>query len=196
MGERVKLHLAVDLDDVVVNFFPHVLACLKREYGIDISMEQITDWDDNPVKHLRIFGEGRDWWDWLRGRDWLWAKADAIEGAIGGIDTLRRQGHYVEGLTSKPEWAEWCVWAFCGKWRPPFNRLTIAPLGERKVDLSDAEILIDDAPHNVAPWVAAPNGRSAILFDKPWNANVPIDPITTARAKNWADVLRIVEEWS
>lgn len=195
------MHIAVDMDDVVVDFTNYVLECIKREYGVEIPVLEITDWDDNPLKNATLFGPGKTWWDWLMTRDWLWAKCPAVEGAIGGLQTLRDMGHRLELLTSKPLWAEWVVWAWAGKWRPPVHGITIADhtAKQAKHDLTDALLLVDDAIHNVAPWTAT--GRSAILFDRPWNRNLPADQIGRVprrifRAHDWAGVVRLVKEMS
>lgn len=188
------MKIAVDMDDVCVDFTAYTLECIEREYGVRFEMDDITDWDDNPIKNSTMFKGGGNWWDWLTSRDWLWAKCPAVVGAIGGLQTLRDMGHRVELLTSKPEWAEWVVWAWAGKWRPPVYGIQIAGSGQAKHDLTDAPLLVDDALHNVGPWTAT--GRSAILYTRPWNLNKgPLNP-RTFRADNWASVIRLVKEMS
>lgn len=186
------MHVAVDMDDVMLEFTQHILDCVAREYGPSYGIEEITDWDDNPLKHDRRFVGGGTWWDWLRTRDWLWAKAPAVPGAVGGIQQLRDMGHHVELLTTKPTWAEWTVWAWLGKWRPAVHQVTIVPTGGSKADYSDALILVDDALHNLVPWAAT--GRTAIVYDRPWN-QAPEGPTRRLwRAHNWGQVVRRIEE--
>jgi len=186
------MHIAVDMDDVVVEFFAFIVECINREYGTSVDVRECRDWDDNDVKKLTVFGPGKTWWDWLRARDWLWTKCPAVPGAIGGLQALRDDGHYVELLTSKPDWAEWVVWAWLGKWRPAVNRVTIAGSGQVKHELSDAILLVDDGLHNIEPWVAT--GRSAIKFARPWNEGRGARRIWEAR--DWAQVLHLVKELS
>jgi hypothetical protein len=191
------LRVALDWDDVVIDYWGGVCAALNREYGLNLDPSLTTDWDDNQVKNLDVFGDGRSWWEWLRDRDWLWATFDAVPGAIGGIDTLRRRGHTVEIITKKPEWAEWVVWRWLGRWRPAASTVTIIPIDANKADYSDADILIDDNAENVAAWAAS--GRFAILYDRPWNQHVVCDGFDShcqriRRAYNWDYVLGHIQE--
>ncbi len=176
------MHIAVDMDDVTMEFYRNVLRAVRTEYGIDFKYEDVSGWDKNELKEADIFGKGRTWWDWLRDRDWLWATFPAVEGAIGAITQLRQQGHYVEAITSKPDWARWTVWAWLGKWRPDFHRVTIVSPGEEKTSFTTAEVLVDDSPSNILDWQA--DGRLAIIFDRPWNQEC-----VGMRAYNWRDVL-------
>jgi hypothetical protein len=113
---------------------------------------------------------GRNWWTWLRERDWLWPNFPAVDGAIGAVDQLRRQGHYIEILTAKPEWATFAVWKWLGKWRPRVNAVTIVDTkGESKHGASDADLLIDDKIDNCVSWAASTPNRQAILFGLPFN---------------------------
>lgn len=176
------MHVAIDLDDVCMEFYSSVLKAVKKEYGVEYLYENVSGWDKNELKESLIFGEGRTWWDWLRDRDWLWAQFPAVEGAIGGIATLRQQGHYVEAVTSKPDWARWTVWAWLGKWRPDFHRVTIVSSGQEKSAFTDADILVDDSPSNIIDWQC--DDRVCVIYDRPWNQGME-----GLRAYNWADVL-------
>jgi 5'(3')-deoxyribonucleotidase len=156
-------HVAVDLDDVVLDFLGGVLASVNMERGSSLTREDITEWNLHPILDPIL---GENFWDWLERKDWLWANFSAVPGAIGGLEQLRRKGYYLECLTSKPDWAEHNVWKWLGKWRPPFQRVTIVNQ-ESKVRYSDARWLIDDKPRNCIEWMA--EGRDAILFDRPHN---------------------------
>lgn len=189
------MHVAIDLDDVVLDFFPHVLACFEREFG------QTPDYDGHPwgdaavafTKHPALLAAGyKSWWDWLRDREWLWAIAPAVPGAIGGIETLRNMGHYVECVTSKPEWAEHNVWKWLGKWRPKFHRVTIidSKAGQRKVDMTDAELIVDDKLLTCEEFRDA--GRKAVLFDRS-SVSYRYDPRKFPGihvAHTWADIVQ------
>lgn len=185
-------HIAIDMDDVLVDFVSGLVAAVQTEYDITITREQLEEcgWDLHPLLDPII---GRSWWAWLRDRDWLWANFPAVNGAIGGIDTLRRRGHYLELVTSKPEWAEAAVWKWLGKWRPAFHQVTIVGPEDRKIDFTTATLLIDDKPKNCDDFIQA--GRNAILFDVPHNCGYNTLPGPhPIRAVGWSDVLRIIGE--
>lgn len=177
------MHIAVDLDDVVLDFTGGLCSTIRKEYAYDLKPEDITAWDLHTVLDPIV---GRSWWAWLRERDWLWATFPAIDGAIGSLDRLRREGHYLELVTSKPRWAESNVWKWLGLWRPPFNRVTIMDTDEAsKADVTTADLLIDDKPANCRAFLDS--GREALLFDRPHNRDADL-----LRAKDWNAVLGYV----
>lgn len=189
-------HIAVDLDDVVLDFCGGLVTAMNKEFDAGLTLDSFEEWD---LKTLLDPVIGRSWWDWLRERDWLWANFDAIDGSLGGLEKLRRDGHYLECVTSKPQWAEASVWKWLGKWRPPFQAVTIVDTAKegsvRKVDVTEASILIDDKPSNIADFCN--EARSGILFDRPHN--LKMKPDTKAvwayqRAAGWTDVLNIITE--
>lgn len=180
--------VAIDLDDVCLDFTGGLRAAIMREYNVEITEDQITDFNLGPFLNPII---GRSWWKWMRERDWIWSGFPAVDGAIGGVDALRRNGWYVECLTSKPPWAEFAVWRWLGKWRIPFNRVTIVTQGDNKAAWSSATWLVDDKIENVVDWVEFSDRRRAILFHRSHNAKEKL-PERAERASNWADVLRIL----
>jgi 5'(3')-deoxyribonucleotidase len=175
-------HLAIDLDDVVLDFCGGLRDAIRKEYGVTITEEQMTQWDLHPLLDPII---GRSWWSWLREREWLWANFPAIDGAMGGLDTLRRQGFYLECVTSKPVWAEHNVYKWLGKWRPPFHRVTIVGPNHRKADYTDATILIDDKLENLVGFQASGKGRKGIMFDRPHNRHDQFP----ARVGTWPELV-------
>lgn len=182
------MHVAVDCDDVMLAFFENVLNCFYREYGIEVPWDG-APWGADAVaftKHPAFIASGyKDWWGWLRDRDWLWGIAPAIHGSIGGVKQLRAAGHYMEMVTSKPDWAEPQVWRWLGKWRPPFERVTITKPGVRKVDATDADLIIDDKRSTCEEFIDA--GRAAILFDQSGTAVGPFRGLLVAH--DWREVV-------
>lgn len=195
------MHLAIDLDDVVVDFWKRVQECYRKEFGEDVAPS--NNWSDNPIKASDHFGPDRayeTWWDWWRDRHWLWASCDAIDGAIGGLAELSADGHYLELVTHKPRWAQREATAWLGKWHPRFDRLTFVEMETPKAAVTDADVLVDDKPQNVAEW--AMTQRSAVLFTQPWNRDHFATPTRLAgtlrhhavyRADDWNDVTDIIE---
>jgi 5'(3')-deoxyribonucleotidase len=186
-------HIAIDLDDVVLDFMGGVRHAISNEFGIDLAAEDIDKWDIKDVLDPII---GRSWWSWLRDREWLWANFPTMPGAIGGIEKLRSQGHYLEIVTSKPRWAEHNTWKWLGKWRPSVQRVTIVGATDRKVDFTDAQILIDDKPENIEDFLA--ENRQGILFKRPHNLGTVLAVHRTREgrvlsADSWRDIPDLVE---
>lgn len=187
-------HVAIDLDDVTVDFWPGVLAAFELEY--DVRLPDMHPWSDEAkafAKHLLFVESGyKDWWGWLREREWLWARFGAVPGAIGGIKRLRQAGWYVEAVTSKPVWAEHNVWKWLGHYRPAFNRVTIITNGQEKVDFTDARVIVDD---KLATCVSFnEHGRGGVLFDRTGgHTDAPELGPYLRQARNWEDVIAHLE---
>lgn len=180
--KRTGLHLAIDLDDCVLDFVGGVRQAIKKEYGVELRDEDITDFNLRPFLDPII---GRSWWAWMRDRSWIWSHFDAVDGAIGTLDRLRRDGHYLELVTSKPEWAEANVYRWLGKWRPPFQRVTIVGPEDFKVDFTDADLLVDDKLENIMEFSRAM--RRALLFTRPHNSRAML-PQGAVRVDGWPEV--------
>jgi len=178
-----RLHIGVDLDDVVLNFEGGIIHAVETEY--DVVVPPFTEWEMRNVLDPII---GKSWWKWMRERDWLWPNFPAVKGAIGGIAQLRDDGHYLEIITSKPEWAEFSVWKWLGKWRPPVHRVTIVNSETAKIDVTDADVMIDDKPDNLFPF--AEDGRVGILFKQ--HRYTGKLPVGVYRADTWAEVVSMV----
>lgn len=186
------MHVAVDLDDVVLDFMNSVRETFHREYGVWFEYDG-NSWGEKAVdfyKHPLLLESGyKSWWDWLRDREWLWATFPAIPGAIGGIKRIRNAGHYVEAVTSKPTWAEHNVWKWLGRWRPPFNSVTIVNSGQSKVDYTVADIIIDDKLQTCMEFVQ--DGRKAIHFQR--TSEFHHQPSASLFvATDWQEVVRII----
>lgn len=179
-----KYIVGCDLDDVVLDFSNGLRHSISVEYGIEVP--EFTSWNYKEVLDPIL---GRSWWKWMRERDWLWPNFPAVPGAIGGLTKLRNAGFYVECVTSKPEWAEFSVWKWMGKWRPPFNRVTIVDMDTPKHEATDADVLIDDKPQNVNDYARA--GGKGILFNTSSNQEAPlIDGVY--RGVGWNHVVELV----
>jgi hypothetical protein len=191
----MSLHVAVDLDDVTVDFWPTILRRMEEEFGVDVLSGFDGDpWGDVAVatgKH-RVFAEAgyRDWWDWISDRPWLWASCPPVPGAIGGIKRLRAAGHYVEAVTSKPEWAEPIVWQWLGDNCPMFNRVTVLPLAHAKADWTGADIMVDDKLATCQSFVKS--GRIGIWFNRGPGGHGPTQD-GLIEVRNWEEVIARVE---
>ena len=186
-----RLHIAVDLDDVVLDFVGGLIEAVKKEYGITIDPDSITDFNLRPVLDPLL---GRNWWTWMQERNWLWSNFPAMDGAIGHLEMLRRDEHYLELLTSKPKWAEYNVYRWLGKWRPPFQAVTIVGKDDVKAEHSPADILIDDKLENVMGF--ANDGRPALLYDRPHNRKYKDLPGLVTRVEGWRDIYERISSGS
>lgn len=197
------MKLAFDVDDVLLDFGGRVIQTVNKEYDAGLSLEDVTSWDLNKLLDPIL---GEDWWAWWEERDWLWSKADAINGAMGGLRRLHQQGHYIQLVTAKPYWARKGLNHWLARWNPYFDELIVGearPPMEKHL-VSDALILTDDKPDNCIEW--AETGRIALLFDRPhnreheWAASFyhgdVAQPGYITRVRDWDEVLAAIEEVS
>ena len=184
-------HVALDLDDVVLDFVGGVCEVITRDFGVEVCREDITNWNFGQfVDHII----GRPWFEWLEDHSELWGdKFRPLTGAIGGIEKLRRAGHYLEIVTAKPGWAEDATWDWLAKYKPRVHRLTIVPLDHisNKHEVTDADVLVDDKFENCEEW--AKDGRPALLFSQPHNADHEFMPDGVTRVRNWRGVLDVFD---
>jgi 5'(3')-deoxyribonucleotidase len=186
MTRTFRGHVAIDLDDVVLDFTGGLRTSVQTEY--DVEVPPFGNWKIADVLDPII---GHSWWKWMKNRDWLWKTFPAVPGAIGSINMLREQGYFIEIITSKPDWAEASVWQWMGRWRPSVDRVTIVQDGDSKAEFTSADILVDDKPQNCEEWAAS--RRPAVLFSRPHNETYRPSVPRIYRANSWADVRALVE---
>lgn len=184
-------HIAIDLDDVVLDFCGNLIAVINREYDAGLDISHINQWDLTEILNPII---GEEWWEWWERRYWLWPKANAVPGAIGGLEDLRRQGHYLEIVTAKPRWAEPLTWQWLGKWQPPVNRVTIVDMTTAKSEATDAPVLIDDKPTTVVSWTESRPDRQALLFTRQHNLDEEFDHPRITRVENWKEIPVVLKD--
>jgi len=185
MLESDTRHVALDLDDVILNFTGGIWDAVEVQYGITLPPH--TGRDINIILDPIL---GQSWWSWLKRGD-LWVNFEPIAGALSSIKHLRKQGHYLEIVTAKPRWAERTTWQWLGIHQPAVQRVTIVDMDTRKVDVTDADIIIDDRPSIVTEF--ADDGRVGILFDQPSNSGAGSLGPGTYRAVGWNEAVRLVE---
>ena len=193
------LHIALDLDDVVLDFVAGICDTVNRDFGSNIQPSDVNDWNFGQFIDKYI---GRDWFEWLEDHAWLWGeKFKPVPGAIGGIEKLRRAGHYIEIVTAKPTWAEDALWTWLARYKPRVHRLTIVPLIEDggaipKSQATDADLLIDDRWENCLEWIA--DDRPALLYTRPHNGS-RVPPQGIVRVHSWNHILSVIQnnwiEW-
>lgn len=178
-----KLHISVDLDDVVLDYVGGVKDAIKKEFGVELKDEDFYQFDLHPILDPIV---GRSWWSWMHDRHWIWSTFTAVDGAMGSLEILHKEGYYLELVTSKPDWARYSTFRWLGKWRPRFDRVTIVGPDDVKVEHTDADVLVDDKLANLLPFER--EGRIGIMFNRPHNRADTFP----RRANNWPEVVSII----
>lgn len=172
------MKILVDVDGVLADIHTVWLGKYNADYRDRLALRDITRWEMHELVKPEC---GMKIYDYLSDED-FYRRAFVIPGALAGVDALRQLGD-VLFLTAgffmhKVKWLADNGF-ICGDWR--FSKDVIICQDKSNVR---GDILIDDYPGNL-------QGFHGILFDQPWNRNA-----AAARAVGWADVVRMVREWT
>lgn len=173
--------IAIDLDGVCYEF-ERTARYMLREYRGCTGLTQESE-------H----------WDWIKHRtsdaDWRWLWAEGVErglfryghcvvGSIIGLMKLSEK-HDLLAVTHRPQAAVPDTLAWLAYNKVPWAEVHILTHEEPKSTIA-ADVLIDDKAENVLDW--AEDGRSAILFDQPWNRGLVASP-RIQRVFGWKGVM-------
>lgn len=185
------MKIALDFDDVLVDFVGAWLNSANTELGLEVSREDIRleGWD--MAKHASKL-VGMDWLEWIRLHLDYWMAAETTPRAVEAIAILADDGHEVQIVTSKPGWARPIVWNWLAKNNPKVYKVVITNHFS-KHDASDADVLVDDRPSTVRAWVDSSPDRYGILFARSQNVS---DRKGLMVAETFDDVVHIVDTLS
>lgn len=192
------MRIALDVDDVCLEFNKMLCTKIAEEFSTVIDIEDITHWDWwNDTCDIAF--PKNNMWEWLKSNPSYWAEAPPMPGALNGIKELKRKGHTVHLVTSKPDWARQSMWAWLAKHNPTVDGITIVTSRGNKLQHPQSKLqavghlhdmIIDDKAETCLEWEKT--GKAVILFDRPWNRDVE-ESSNLRRAKNWTEILRLVE---
>lgn len=181
------MRIIVDQDEVLAHWVARVIEWYNRDHGSSHTRDDIKEY----FAMEKVLGaNGKDYIKHAISIPSLYHDLEEVDGAHDGMKRLHDAGHELIIATALPpdgaigyhgkiEWMRRVM--------PWFDLKNFVAI-QRKY-LLQGDVLIDDAPHNVESWVAT--GREAILFDAPWNQH--LDNSKYLRAKDWKEVVRIVE---
>ena len=186
------LHIAVDVDDVIVELLPAWLARYNSDYQQALAPADVDRWE---IDQCVIPECGRDIFRYLEDRT-LWDQAAMVPMADEGVTWLRERGHRVVFVTSAN-----CRVA--GRKYERLQELGFLPAepvySSDYVEMTDkvhygADVIVDDRMDTCLAWAAS--GRYAVLFDHHPNATdrrADGNPLVL-RADGWAGVLQRILE--
>ncbi len=168
--KRGNLRLGIDLDGVVADFNSGWIERYNRDFGADLTVEQIVEWD--APTHLTHFSGMGEFWNWSRtcgeGRSlfrYLRPYTDALE----SLHRLRRRGHRIVILTTKPNFAIHDTFAWLADNEVPTTEVHI--LDDKTC--VDCDVYLDDADHNLEALSTAHPDSTICRFVRPWNSPAP-----------------------
>lgn len=176
------MQILVDMDDVLENLSEAWIACLNEEYGLHVDYRDARDWKMElsfpELTPAQIYAPLYS--------DEFWHTVRPIPGAAEALEKLMEDGHEIYVVTAsnyvtiktKMEEVLFKYYPFLD-WRNvivAFNKQMIR-----------GDVLIDDAPHNLIG-----GDYIKILLDAPHNRRFDAESNGMFRAKDWADVIRIL----
>ncbi len=174
--------IAVDMDGVLLEYNREKVIPALQAAGYDITYEDVTEF---AYESLLGPQAGAIALGVINSPD-IYDGIDPEPGAMEGLQKLRDLGYRViivthslpKMATAKIEWLH----------RHGIEDRDIVMMRDKR--MVHADVLIDDAVHNVEPWLTT--GRPAVLVDKPWNRSWD-RPDLAPRAKTWDTIPTLVQ---
>lgn len=173
------MRILIDMDSVVVDLCSKWFSTYNEEAGDDLRMENVASWDT----HLYIKGDPKHLYGILC-RPGFYDSLPPLDGAVDAVTELAKAGHEIRFCTATPSAdaarskMEWVDREFAHlNWR-----------GHKHVILThekhwiDANILIDDSPHNLEAFTRSSGFGSALAIAYPYN-----ESFDGFRAHDWRD---------
>jgi 5'(3')-deoxyribonucleotidase len=179
------VRLGIDLDGVVADFNSGWVTRYNEDFGTDIPLDAMRAWNGIPsLTHFRDMGE---FWRWARdhGGHSMFRHLETYPGAVETLSGLRRKGHDVVILTSKPNWAVHDTFAWIADHRIPTREVHIL---EEKWRVP-CDLYLDDAPHVVWQLHRSRPEATVCRFVRPWNQPV----VGTVDVHSWEEFAEVVE---
>lgn len=154
-----KFTIALDIDDTLMVYEDILCSICREEYGINIHVEDLTDWDFGAFSDeerdiiFSVIKSGR-----------VLPRQRPMKEAVKMLDALLERGHHIMVASSvNPE----NMGMRAEQLHTFFPQIRDIMLGNRK-ELLEADFLLDDCDINIRHSHA----RYPVLLRQPWNRNV------------------------
>jgi len=192
------MRLGFDLDEVVIDLTAQFDKYLQATYGIEWPAEcfvsyNFSDCLFDPEDEERNAAIVKDMYKQVAIPD-LADTAEPIEGAIQVITELKRRGHKIYFISSRPKQIQPATFKWLRKHGIPFDGLKVIghsiPKGVYGRNLH-LDMFVDDLEqHLESMWKFKRRWRKGLLlFSQPWNYG-KLDGSKFTRVDNWQDILR------
>lgn len=165
--------IAVDMDGVLVDFNRKLVEYMNERGYPDLTYQGITTFYYEELLGPEGGKLAHDWID----RDEVYDGLEPEDGALEGIERLHEFARVVIVTSALPSMAN-----AKQRWLREHGFQHKDWVLARDKNLVEADLLIDDAVHNVEAWIKT--GRPAILYDRPWNRSWEREDLVP-RARAW-----------
>jgi len=186
------MKLGVDIDNVLCELNPPVIARVNEKYGTKLTKNDIKEWfwhfdlNGHHIEGAEEIREALDDYDFVVG-------LPPVKGSVNAIKVLSNWDNHITFITSRPptrrkSTTDWIEKHFGNKIKIRF--------AEADKNGYEMDVLIDDAAHHIESF--AKHEKLAVLFDQPWNQE--LDCVgNMVRMFSWKDILQnwwLIERWA
>jgi uncharacterized HAD superfamily protein len=186
--------LGFDLDNVIADMEPYLLAYAKEKYGIELTDEQkkFFKWEQMPGMSQEIAEDIHA----TAVDPAFFMNIDPVEGAKETLSFLKRKGRKIHIITARPEDS----FVFTSRWlkkhRIWYHSLTCCPSAwkPRMAAELKVESFVDDRYETLMGFInfrQTGRFRKLGLMSQNWNAHLKHDRLR--RVHNWEDILELLE---
>jgi len=178
---RARLKIAVDLDGVLTESMLVWCDRANKEFGTQLNMEDLDSWSS-----WKRFSISKD--DFYRLLDETWIDWEQIPPTEAGIaDKVRKIEKFgdIDIVTGRSRGTEEAAKSWVENQKVGYRQF-VRVAGWRDKILLNYDVYIDDAP-DLMPLVSHSPTAWAILYDRPWNRDVPRMP-KVLKAERWRQI--------
>lgn len=197
------LKIGIDLDGVVVDIHPYILAWLKQELDVSLVKEEISTWQitDHP-KIVAVPNGPEKLADFFTQDTKIYQNAPSLPGAVETINHWQEAGHEINFITARPSDSltqvthDWLI-AHDLEWAVDEDRIHLLPTGEISDDFKknlitelELQVYIDDRSETMLVLQDVASLLLKIIPSQPWNKEK--DTSGSIPASDWEQIARLV----
>lgn len=181
------MRIGLDLDGVTVDFDRGWVQQYNRQFspGADLfAVRKYARW--HAFNQFAHFNDTREFWQWAMDVPAFWFSMPPVDGAVGSIQFLQREGHEFVVITHRWPSAEGETRA----WLIAHGlQIEEQHYGVDKGSV-DVDLWIDDGPHVLTELHEA--GKHAVKFERAYNLRHP----ATASVRDWSEFVAYLDSLS
>lgn len=193
------MKLGFDIDEVVADLTSVMENYIRNNYGVEWPKECFLNYgfdkcrfDSNEELNNKITKDMLTLVDDAN----FQADAEPVSGAVEVLQKLKRSGHKVFLISSRPKQNQPKTFRWLRKYDIPFDELALVGHGVEKGALGrkfNLDMYVDALPKHLESMYKLKKTwrKSLLLFDRPWNTG-PIDTFKFKRVYDWQEILRHV----
>jgi 5'(3')-deoxyribonucleotidase len=187
------MRIAVDLDDVVIEFVKPFIEHYNHVYGETYKYEDIHYWNLYETLVQLETSEGMKAFINAFIYHPHYRKLPAVPGALKGIRQLIDDGHEIYFITSRSSKAidETYKWLHANGL--PIDKIFFNKDKGWLCKTLNIDIHIDDGIHNLENIGKESPYTALVVYDRPWNQYITPNHIHD-RVKNWEQFLKLIKE--